>query len=147
MAPACTFSRKPARRRFDVFPKLIADDLYVRVQFKPEERETLAVARSIVFAPHTVNKLIAIETRADLGSFELSRLYPELWKNRGDSNNRTLVTLFKNPLLWPRLFTYWYVKTMARRKAKIRLRTNTLVWERDETSRGERKTRSFLLGR
>src|ERR1700733_469416 len=84
-----------ARRRFDAFPKLIADDTYVRVQFKPEERETIVSVRSIVFAPRTINNLIAIEARADFGTFELARLYPDLWANKGDSNHKVLVNLFK----------------------------------------------------
>jgi glycosyltransferase involved in cell wall biosynthesis len=125
-----------ARRRFKAFPKLIADDTYIRVQFKPEERETLAFARSVVFVPHTIKNLIAIEARADFGTFELARLHPELWANKGDSNQKTLLSLFKHPRLWPGLSIYWYVRTIARGKAKIRLRTNTFVWERDDTSRG-----------
>jgi glycosyltransferase involved in cell wall biosynthesis len=125
-----------ARRRFDAFPKLIADDTYVRVQFKPEERETIVSVRSIVFAPRTINNLIAIEARADFGTFELARLYPDLWANKGDSNHKVLVNLFKVLSLWPRLVVYWYVRVIARGKAKICLRTNTFVWKRDETSRG-----------
>jgi glycosyltransferase involved in cell wall biosynthesis len=124
------------RHRFDDFPNLIADDAYVRVQFKPEERETLGFVRSIVVAPRKIKNLIAIEARADFGTFELARVHPDLWKNKGDSNHRTLISLFKNLMLWPRLLVYWYVRTVARRKAKIRLETNSFVWERDDTSRG-----------
>ena len=124
-----------ARRRFEAFPKLVADDTFIRVQFKPEERETLAFVRSVVFVPHTIKNLIAIETRADFGTFELARLYPDLWANKGDSNHKTLLSLFKNPLLWPGLFIYSYVRSIARSKAEIHLRTNTFVWERDDTSR------------
>lgn len=133
-----------ARRRFDNFPELVADDTYVRIQFKPEERETLAFVRSIVFAPQTIKNLIAIEARADFGSFELARLYPDLWENKGDSNKGTLMSLFKDPLLWQRLFVYWYVRAIARHKAKNRLRTNTFVWERDDTSRSRAPSSSSL---
>jgi glycosyltransferase involved in cell wall biosynthesis len=125
-----------ARRRFNDFPSLVADDTYVRVQFNREERETLTSVKSIVFAPHTINDLIAIEARADFGTFELARLYPELWKNKGGSNYKTLISLFKHPLLWPGLLIYWCVRAIARRKARSRLRTNTFIWERDQTSRG-----------
>lgn len=124
-----------ARRRFNEFPNLVADDTYVRVQFKPEERETLTSVKSIVFAPHTINDLIAIEARADFGTFELARRYPELWSNKGGNNHKTLMSLFKHPSLWPRLFIYGYVRAIARRSAKIRLRNNTFIWERDQTSR------------
>ncbi len=124
-----------ARQHFDAFPEVIADDTYVRVQFKPEERETVATARSIVFAPRTIKNLISIEARADFGTFELARLYPDLWKNKGDSNHKALMSLFKEPWLWPKLMVYWYVRIIARGKAKLRLRTNTFIWERDDTSR------------
>jgi glycosyltransferase involved in cell wall biosynthesis len=123
------------RRRFGAFPNLVADDTYVRVQFKPEERETIKSVRSVVFAPHTLKNLIAIETRADFGTFELASRYPELWTNKGDSNRKALLSLFKDPLLWPRLAIYWYVRTAARRQAKARSVSSTFVWERDETSR------------
>jgi hypothetical protein len=124
------------RSRFDEFPKLVADDTFVRIHFKTYERETLFQARSIVFAPRTLRGLIAIETRADFGSFELSRLYPELWKNKGDSNHWPLVRLFKHPSLWVRLFIYCCVRSIARQTAKMRLRTNIFQWQRDDTSRG-----------
>lgn len=125
-----------ARRRIGVFPKLVADDTYVRIQFKPEERETLVSAKSVIFAPHTISNLISIETRADYGTFELARLYPELWKNKGDSNRKTLIALFRKPFLWPGLAVYWFVRTTARRKARHSWATNSFVWERDNTSRG-----------
>lgn len=125
-----------ARRRFDGFPNLVADDTFVRIQFRPEERETLTLVRSIVFPPRKINNLIAIEARADFGSFELAGLYPELWKNKGEDNQRSIIGLLSNPMLWPQLFTYCYVRYLARCKAKICLRTDTFVWEQDYTSRG-----------
>jgi glycosyltransferase involved in cell wall biosynthesis len=123
------------RCRFGAFPNLIADDTYVRVQFKAAERKTLNSARSIVFAPRTIQNLIAIETRADFGTFELARRHPELWTNKGSSNYKALLSLLKDPSLWPRIFIYLYVRMAARRRAKARFHTNTFVWERDGTSR------------
>ena len=131
------------RSRFGGFPDLVADDTYVRVQFKPEERKTLNSVRSIVYAPHTIQNLIAIEARADFGTFELASRHPELWTNKGDSNHSALRSLLlRDPLSWPQLFIYWYVRTAARRRAKARLDTNTFVWERDETSRNNPKASS-----
>jgi glycosyltransferase involved in cell wall biosynthesis len=124
-----------ARRRFHDFPRLVADDTYVRVQFKPNERETVASARSTVFAPRSLRNLIAIEARADFGNFELAEKYPDLWANKGDSNYKAVMGLFKHPFLWPRLLVYFWVRVLARRSARIRWRTNTFVWVRDDTSR------------
>jgi glycosyltransferase involved in cell wall biosynthesis len=123
------------RRRFHEFPTLTADDGYVRIQFQPEERETLRSASSTVFPPRTIKDLIATKTRAHYGSFELASLFPRLWQNRGESNNKSLIALFKDPRLWFKLTIYCLVTTIARRRAQRRLRAGTAGWERDNTSR------------
>ena len=124
------------RSRFKEFPKLTADDGYVRVQFKPEERETLALVSSVVFAPRTMKDLILVRTRAHYGTFELAHLFSDLWRNRGESNHKILRALFRYPSLWPNLLVYCYVNIIARHKAKARFRSKNFVWERDNTSRG-----------
>jgi glycosyltransferase involved in cell wall biosynthesis len=123
------------RRRFDEFPPLTADDGYVRIQFKPEERDTLAHASSIVFAPRTLWDLILVRTRAYYGSLELEHLFPELWENKGESNHRTLTNMLKFPLLWPKILIYLLVNIIARHRAAMRFRTRTSTWDRDNTSR------------
>ena len=123
------------RKRFDRFPDLIADDLYVRLHFRPEERETLHSVRSTVFPPRTISQLIAIRTRAYAGTFELARRFPELQANKGEANHRTLITLFKEPRLWCELLIYSGVNALARYRAGIRRKSRDSVWERDNTSR------------
>ncbi len=121
--------------RFAQFPDVIADDTYVRLQFKPEERDTLACAKSKVFPPRTIRQLIAVRSRAYAGTFEVTRRFPELSVNKERNNNRTLIGLFKEPLLWPGLFVYCYVNIVARCKAMARSRRAVPVWQRDDTSR------------
>jgi Glycosyl transferase family 2 len=123
------------RARFCEFPILTADDGFVRIQFQPEERETTPLATSIVFPPRTILGLIATKTRAHYGSLQLAHLFPRLWKNRGESNNRSLIRLFRNPLLWGKLAVYCLVTTIAKRRAKNRLHSASVRWERDNTSR------------
>lgn len=123
------------RRRFGQFPDVIADDGYVRIQFRPEERETLVDAHSIVFAPRTIKDLILIRIRAYYGTFELARRFPDLWKNRGESNHKTVVRLLSSPSLWPKLLIYYYVNIIARYQALSRFRAANFLWERDNTSR------------
>ena len=123
------------RKRFTRFPDLIADDMYVRLQFKPEERETLPSAKSMVFAPRTISQLIAVRTRANTGIFELAHYFPELRVNKAETNHRTLTALFKEPRLWSGLLIYCCVNILARCRASIRCRTGASVWERDNTSR------------
>lgn len=123
------------RRRFTQFPEVIADDTYVSLQFKPEERKTLASVSSKVFPARTIRQLIAVRTRAFAGTFEISRRFPELSANKDGNNSRTLIGLFKEPVLWPGLFIYCYVNLVARYKALARSRTKASVWQRDDTSR------------
>jgi glycosyltransferase involved in cell wall biosynthesis len=123
------------RRRFGDFPDVTADDGYVRIQFRPRERETLLCVNSTVFPPRTLKDLIATKTRSHYGSFELAKEFPDPWKNRGESNHHSIARLFKNPSLWPSLIAYGLVTIVARRRARKRFGRAGLVWERDNTSR------------
>jgi glycosyltransferase involved in cell wall biosynthesis len=123
------------RSRFGTFPNLVADDMYVRLQFKPKERATLTSVRSVVFAPRTIKSLVAIEARADFGTRELELGHPGLWINKGHNNQAALLGLLRNPLLWPQLFVYCLVRATARRQASALLSNSAFVWKRDETSR------------
>lgn len=123
------------RRRFGQFPDVIADDTYVRLHFRREERETLPCVRSTVFPPRTVLQLIAVRSRAYRGTFELARRFPELGVNKGEANNRTLMALFKELRLWPGLLIYCCVNIVARCWATIASGSRAHPWQRDETSR------------
>ena len=125
------------RQRFDSFPPITADDGFVRLQFRPDERETLKLCRSVVFAPRTLKDLVTIKTRSHFGMAELRRFAPQLWKNRGAGNGPALKRLALRPWLWPRLVVYGYVKSMARYRGRQKLRgeMRAAEWERDETSR------------
>jgi glycosyltransferase involved in cell wall biosynthesis len=122
-------------KRFAQFPDVIADDTYVRLQFQPEERETLATVCSTVFPARTIRQLVAVRTRAYAGNFELARRFPNLGMNKGETNNRTLIGLFKHTRLWPGLLIYCYVNVLARFRAIVRSRVRASVWQRDDTSR------------
>lgn len=123
------------RRRFGQFPDITADDTYVRLQFRREERETLPCVRSTVFAPRTLLQLIAVRSRAYRGTFELARRFPELRANKGAANNRALIALFKELRLWPGLLIYCGVNIVARYNATRGYRRGADLWQRDETSR------------
>jgi len=123
------------RARFREFPALTADDGYVRIQFRSNERETVTSVSSTVFPPRTIKDLLATKTRAHYGSAELAALFPGLWKNRGESNHKSLFRLFLDPRLWLSLAVYCLVTSIAKRRAQSRLRAGTANWERDNTSR------------
>ncbi|MCK1667872.1 glycosyltransferase [Bradyrhizobium sp. 153] len=123
------------RARFSEFPDVIADDIYVRLQFKPEERETLTSVRSTVFPARTIRQLIAVRSRAYAGNFELAHRFPELSVNMSETNDRALIRLFREPRLWPGLVVYCYVNILARFRAAIPNRIKATAWQRDDTSR------------
>ena len=126
---------RAGRSRFDEFPNLIADDAYVRMQFKPQETETIATLSSAVFPPRKMKDLIRVRTRIRYGHIELARLFPQRWRNREHRNNKAILTLFKQLTLWPKLIIYCYVMIIARIKATRRFHKSFCRWERDDTSR------------
>jgi glycosyltransferase involved in cell wall biosynthesis len=126
---------REGRKRFTNFPGVIADDIYVRLQFKPEERETLPSVKSMVFPPRTISQLAAVRTRAYAGLSQMASSFPELRANKVRSNNRVLLTLFREPRLWIGLFVYCGINIFARVKARIRKRTKASVWDRDNSAR------------
>lgn len=123
------------RKRFSQFPDVIADDTFVRLQFKPHERATLATVKSTVFPACRIRQLIAVRTRAYAGTFQLSRYFPELESNKSQSNDRALMCLIFNPRYWLGLFSYFYVNIVARIRARVSLLRGSSQWARDLSSR------------
>ncbi|MHB8754116.1 MAG: glycosyltransferase family 2 protein [Candidatus Acidiferrales bacterium] len=133
-------------RRIGAFPQVVADDGYVRICFRSEERETLASVNSTIFAPRTIRDLIATKSRAHYGSLQLETLFPELWGNRGESNQTSLTELFKHPRLWMELLIYCCVTMVAKSHARKRLRSGTFSWQRDDSSRVPNEAIGFIAG-
>lgn len=125
------------RARFQRFPAITADDAFVRRQFTPAERVTVAEASSLVSPPRTLWGLVKIKSRSHLGNYEMAAGYPELSKNTGEGNGRALLRLALRPGMWPRLAVYALVKSLARLRAYRKHRAGVRgPWERDDTSRG-----------
>ncbi|MFV2051277.1 glycosyltransferase family 2 protein [Aliiroseovarius sp. YM-037] len=68
------------RARWGVFPDIISDDTYVRLQFTPEERHT---APAIYDWPivEGFSNLVRVRRRQDIGVAEVAEKYPELLRN------------------------------------------------------------------
>ena len=125
------------RARFEAFPRVIADDGYVRAHFGPGEIEWVTGAQSRVRTPRRLGDLIRIKTRSRLGNLELAQRFPELWAQKRASGGGLPGKARSLPLgLWPalviyipiQLWTRWRAKRFARDLAAYR-------WERDESSR------------
>jgi glycosyltransferase involved in cell wall biosynthesis len=123
------------RRRFLEFPQITADDGYVRLQFRRNERQTLNNVYSRVFAPRRLRDLMLVRTRACYGTAQLYRKYPHLRQNAGRRNHESLASLWMQVSLWPQLGIYVYVSIMARYRSALRRIRQVMDWERDESSR------------
>lgn len=124
------------RARFDTFPDVIADDLFVQSLFGPEERR-LTKGASVVRAPLDTASLLAIRTRVVRGNRQLAERRTA--QDGGSeltarATARGLVQLVgRRPRFLPAAAVYVAVVLLARLRAD---RTSaTASWERDDTSR------------
>ncbi len=124
------------RKRFDIFPEIIADDGYIRALFKTDERTSVDSCFSLVRAPSDLASLLKIKTRSRLGHYELKKKFPELQNNEEKDYSGATLSLISQVTLWPKLPVYLYVNLKARFKAKKYARIQGFTgWERDESSR------------
>jgi glycosyltransferase involved in cell wall biosynthesis len=123
------------RGRFGQFPDVTADDTYVRLLFRPEERSTLTSVRSTVFPPRSIGQLVRVRSRAYAGTVEIATRFPELRANRAATNNQALIRLFASPRVWAGLLVYCAVNILARFRAVLSTRAGGSSWQRDKTSR------------
>ncbi|MFT4262329.1 MAG: glycosyltransferase [Nocardioides sp.] len=123
---------KAARATFDVFPPVIADDLWI-------ERVAGAgrwVDESHVFVSHAPRNLTAVVnrlTRATVGNLQLERHYG-LAASTGSAAD-LVGRILRRPWLWPAFAVYAGVRMTAERRARRRLAAGALEWSRDDSSR------------
>ena len=119
------------RRRFDSFPDITADDLFIRNLFAEEERSSVEGATFVVHPPRTLSGLLAIRQRAYRGNEEYhrrgftSRAAPTL------DPGRNVRALLRHPF---DTTVFVAINTIARLQLRLR-RSTTTVWERDESGR------------
>jgi len=124
------------RTRWDEFPKVIADDGFVELNFSDAEAGTTDGPAAIVRAPKTFRALLKIKTRARLGQIELCERFPELVARREPSPGRTFRRMLASPGLWPAIPVYGFVRIYERRAAKkLAAQQGFSGWLRDDTSR------------
>ena len=70
------------RARWGMFPEIISDDTFVRLQFHPTER--IAVSSSYYWPMvEGISALVRVRRRQNAGIAELQALHPRLFKNEG----------------------------------------------------------------
>lgn len=132
---------RAGRSRFQDFPAITADDLYVYRCFDASERRTVMEHRFTVVAPRDLPSLVAIKTRARFGNIELDHCFPESKDRRSVSHALPLARLVLNPWNWFGLVVYAYVRLRSRLLAQRRWDAGDhRRWERDESSRGTSPT-------
>jgi glycosyltransferase involved in cell wall biosynthesis len=126
------------RARFGRFPKVVADDGYVRLLFARQERPRVPEAKVRVRPPRTLADLVRVKTRSRLGGYELAREFPALMlRERGaKSYGGAARAVALRPWLWPAAVVYAWVVARSRVAAKRRLAAGAFHWDRDASSRG-----------
>lgn len=125
------------RSRFEAFPALIADDLFVHHLFTVDERQTEERAAFTIHAPRTVRALLHHHVRVRAGTLQLhrSRTVPP-----SPTASGLFRTLRRRPGLITSLPVYLAVGLLANSRAGQKLSTGRAgEWERDDTSRGGSK--------
>lgn len=111
----------------------IADDGYVKARLA--NRGFLKVDNAItnVFLPLNIKDLIKIKTRSRLGNMLLKKI--GLNPSTGKNNLRSLIKIALKEWKLIQFSVYLSVNVISRVRAKKQFNTNSLIWERDESSR------------
>ena len=124
------------RSRFGEFPNLIADDCFVRLQFTGDEKHSVAEQHFSVRAPRTLSSLIRINSRRLEGQRQLRKHFRQTTQREGQQQKRVLLSRLANPLGWPDLLIYLWVRLASMTALRLRLmRGERETWSRDESSR------------
>lgn len=121
------------RSRFDAFPDLVADDLFVSGLFTPSERLVVDEASFTVQVPRTVRSLVDVRTRVYYGNAEAARAGSSgtlSAQAAGDSARDALRTRDRGAVL-----AYYGVNAWAKLRARSALRRGSFFWLRDASSR------------
>jgi glycosyltransferase involved in cell wall biosynthesis len=125
------------RARFDRFPDVVADDLFVRNVFTRDERRAPATDAVLVEAPHTLAALLARRIRVYAGNAQVAA-DPELSRLPGGREPRTpwWKVVARRPALIPAATVFVAVNGVAKLRARrLGRRGRAVAWGRDETTR------------
>jgi hypothetical protein len=126
---------RAGRSRFEEFPDVTGDDLFVQRLFAPAERATSS-GTFVVQTPRTIGDLVRVRTRVAQGNAQLARFEAPALSDNETTTTRTLRALLdevrRQPRLAPAAAVYVAVVLAARVKAR---RSDDGAWLRDESSR------------
>jgi N-acetylglucosaminyldiphosphoundecaprenol N-acetyl-beta-D-mannosaminyltransferase len=129
------------RERFDEFPDVLADDLYIQRLFAPQERVRTR-GHFAVRTPRRWRELVKVRTRVDRGNAQLAATdAPEQGAGFERTSNSSIKALARSVATDPALLPAASVYVGTTMVAKVRSRfSDDRSWGRDESSRqlGER---------
>lgn len=127
------------RARFDRFPDIVADDLFVHSLFDPSERVSVHDAEFVDRAPLTLRGLLRIKGRAAAGNYEYRAKYADQAQHAEGANRRRGAgagALVRDPKAWPALVLYTAVYVAAQIRGWWKFRFGDLRhWDRDDSAR------------
>jgi glycosyltransferase involved in cell wall biosynthesis len=123
------------RARFDTFPEIVSDDLFIDSLFSADEVAIVPTDPVVVRTPRSTSALLKILVRTYRTQTEVSRQANHGAISTGQRGQiRDLATLLRaHPSLGPAAVTYVAVITFAR--ARARFARPGARWERDDSSR------------
>ena len=122
------------RRRWGMFPAIIADDKFVRLQFEPTERRVLGDVWFEVQMPEGLSELTRVRGRWCRGNRELVAAFPEIASRDRRLRLATLRT-FAAPRLWPWIPLFLMIFLLGELAARRRRGVGATVWERAQGAR------------
>jgi glycosyltransferase involved in cell wall biosynthesis len=125
------------RRRFDEFPEVIGDDLFVRNLFGRAERRVVPTDPFVIQAPRTLQALVRRRVRIHAGNIEQASR-PELAALPGarERSSPWWRAVVSRPWLAPQAVPYAAVNALAKLRARRLMRSSAEIgWGRDETTR------------
>lgn len=131
----CFSLSRAGRSRWNDFPRLIADDTYVKNHFQPSESMTVADTEATVLPPRDLLSMIRVRARVRRGNYELKARHPELMGKHGTETGGVVVRMLLRPLTWPAFLIYCFVNALERPIALYQIARGETGWARDETNR------------
>lgn len=122
------------RARFDEFPDLVADDLFVARAVGDHGMTIVDADPIVVHVPRTARAQLRVLTRVQRGNQELARERPDIARSTTEGTVRDLLASVRSPRTLLDAVVYVGFAVVARLSAR-RARSSS-GWERDETTRG-----------
>lgn len=127
---------REGRARFNEFPKIIADDLFVLRQFREAERLSWSGGTFTVHAPLTFRAQVHRSIRVATGNRLLATMMGPSETSTGPGVGDVMRRVLRIPRLWPAfpvyVLGYLIPRIHARRQAN---QGNAVDWNRDDTTR------------